>query len=80
MAKKSKPKRKKIVVKEDCGFCKTGQVPTYKDYRKLAEHLTTRARIVGKSRSGICSKHQRALTREIKRARHLALLPFAPSV
>lgn len=30
-----------------------------------------------KARTGVCAKHQRILTREIKKARHLALLPFA---
>jgi small subunit ribosomal protein S18 len=80
MAKKTTTKKRKIVVKEDCVFCKTDQVPSYKEYKTLSGYLTNRARIVGRSRSGICSKHQRVLTREIKRARHLGLLPFTPSL
>lgn len=38
--------------------------------------MTDRAKILPRSVSGVCLKHQRMLAREIKRARHLALLPF----
>lgn len=61
-----------------CFFCERKILPDYKDYKTLRNFLTDRAKIVGKERSGVCSKHQRYLTREIKRARHLALLPFTP--
>jgi len=79
MAKRKKPKKVlKIKVPTNCEFCKADTVPDYKEYRKLFSFLSDRAKIVGKDRSGVCSKHQRLLSREIKRARHLGLLPFSP--
>lgn len=49
------------------------------DYKKpedLRQYLTSHGRIKPQRLNGLCAKHQRQLTREIKRARHLALLPF----
>jgi small subunit ribosomal protein S18 len=63
-----------------CPFCKAGATPDYKEYKDLARFLTDRAKILGKERSGVCTKHQRKLTVEIKRARHLGLLPYSPRV
>lgn len=64
------------IVSGNCPFCKGKTNPDYKDYMELSKFLTDRAKIVSRSRSGVCSKHQRKLAIEIKRARHLALLPF----
>lgn len=50
--------------------------PDFKEVANLSRFLSERGRIVGRDRSGTCAKHQRGLTVEIKRARHLALLPF----
>jgi small subunit ribosomal protein S18 len=75
--KKRRKTRKPPAVKQNCPFCKKNISPDYKDYKNLANFLTDRAKIVGKNRSGLCSKHQRKLGAEIKRARHLGLLPFA---
>jgi len=85
MAKKESKKGKRrtvqvIKVPKNCIFCKSDKEPDYKDYRGLAKYLSDRAKIVGRDRSGICSKHQRRLTLAIKRARHLGLLPFTPSL
>lgn len=63
-----------------CFFCSKNLVPTYTDSISLRKFMSTRAKIVAKQRSGICAKHQRVLTKEIKRARHLALLPFTSSI
>ncbi|MBI2334894.1 30S ribosomal protein S18 [Candidatus Daviesbacteria bacterium] len=63
-----------------CQFCQTKSRPSYTDTAGLKRFLTDRAKIVPKSRSGLCSKHQRFLGREIKHARHLGLLPFVPKV
>ena len=49
---------------------------SYRNYEQLARFLNDRARIIGRSRTGLSPKQQRRLTREIKRARHLGLLPF----
>jgi len=67
---------KKIIVPKDCYFCKEKKEPKFSDVEVLQRYITERAKIVGKDRSGICSKHQGKLTLAIKYARHLALLPF----
>ena len=64
-------------VKKFCMFCKEVKKPTYTDTATLKRYLSDRAKIIPKQRSGVCAKHQRALAREIKRARELALLPFS---
>jgi len=60
-----------------CPFCvdKT-QVIDYKDPAKLRRYLSERGKIEPRRRTGTCARHQRALALAIKRARHLALLPF----
>ena len=71
------PKRKRIIkVAKNCPFCKEDTEPSYKDVAILSRYISERARIIGRDRSGICAKHQRRIAREIKRARHLGLLPF----
>ncbi|MBU2536747.1 MAG: 30S ribosomal protein S18 [Chloroflexota bacterium] len=62
-----------------CAFCadKT-QVMDYRKPEKLLFFITERGKIAPRRKSGTCAKHQRMLAREIKRARHLALLPHAP--
>jgi small subunit ribosomal protein S18 len=83
MAKKDSKKRRKIVeivVPRNCVYCKSGTTPDYKDYESLSKYLSDRAKLQGKSRTGICAKHQRRISVAIKRARHLALLPYIPKV
>ncbi|MCX7928321.1 MAG: 30S ribosomal protein S18 [Patescibacteria group bacterium] len=82
MASKKKKviKKQKIEVPSKCAFCEAKKEPDYKDYKFLEKFLSDRAKILGKERTGLCSKHARKLPREIKRARHLALLPFSASV
>ena len=82
--KKDKAKRSEIKAapraKKYCYFCDTKKEPTYTDSALLKKYMSDRARIIGKARSGICSKHQRVVTKHIKYARHLALLPFIAKV
>lgn len=60
-----------------CKFCEEKiAVIDYKDERRLRRFTTERGKIVPKRVSGTCAKHQRQLTKAVKRARHLALLPF----
>lgn len=60
-----------------CAFCMDGiAVVDYKDIGRLRRYLSPRAKIEPRRTTGICAKHQRQLARAIKRARHLALLPF----
>ena len=80
-AKKFKKRRRiKIKVPESCYFCDKRSDPDYKKREHLAKFLSDRAKIMGRDRTGICSKHQRRLSREILRARHLGLLPFVQSI
>jgi small subunit ribosomal protein S18 len=60
-----------------CRFC-ADKVPfiDYKDIKTLKSFLTERGKIVAGRMTGNCTKHQRELTRAIKRARNIALLPF----
>ncbi|KKT85677.1 MAG: 30S ribosomal protein S18 [Parcubacteria group bacterium GW2011_GWA1_Parcubacteria_45_10] len=67
-------------VSTNCPFCKEDRDPDYKNWQELAKYLTDRAKIIPKTRSGVCAKHQRRLSVEIKRARHLGLLPFTGSI
>jgi len=60
----------------NCPFCRGEVYPDYKNPSELAKYMTDRAKIIPKSRNGLCAKHQRRLTVAIKRARHLAFLPF----
>lgn len=63
-----------------CAFCteKTNAID-YKDASKLSSYISNRGKIVPRRKLGTCAKHQRLLAQAIKRARHIALLPFAPS-
>ena len=49
----------------------------YKDISKLRRFISERAKILPRRVTGTCACHQRNLTQAIKRARHLALLPFS---
>jgi len=69
-----------VAVKRNCPFCKNKTNPDYKDVATLEKYMSDRAKILGKDRTGLCAKHQRRLSTAMKRARHLALLPFVPSI
>ncbi|WP_333784129.1 30S ribosomal protein S18 [Thermocrinis sp.] len=66
----------KKTAKKSCYFCEKGKDPSYKNYEELAKFISERGKIIGRRQTGICSKHQRMLAREIKRARQLGLLPY----
>ena len=63
--------------KKVCGFCvdKVEHID-YKDIAKLRKCMTERAKILPRRVTGTCAFHQRELTVAIKRARHIALLPY----
>lgn len=65
-------------VKKGCSFCAAKTTPSYLDMNALKRYLTDRAKISPRGRSGVCARHQRAVAKNIKYARHLALLPFVP--
>jgi len=60
-----------------CMFCvEHVKAIDYKDVGRLRRFLSDRGRIEPRRRLGTCAKHQRALSQALKRARHLALLPY----
>jgi small subunit ribosomal protein S18 len=62
-----------------CSFCTNHIVNIdYKNISMLRKYISDRGKIEPRRRTGTCAKHQRALAMAIKRARHLALLPYAP--
>lgn len=72
-----KKARRKIIIRplhEKCPFCMDKTLPSLKKVDILGKFLTDRARIMSRERSGVCTKHQKMLSAEIKKARFLALL------
>ena len=60
-----------------CSFCMEKATDIdYKEVAKLRKYVSERGKILPRRISGNCAKHQRQLTIAIKRARHIALLPF----
>jgi small subunit ribosomal protein S18 len=72
------PKRRFFYRRKVCSFCvdKADSID-YKEYGKLRRFTTDRGRIIPRRITGTCAKHQRMLTRAIKKARAIALLPYA---
>ncbi|MFQ6067370.1 MAG: 30S ribosomal protein S18 [bacterium] len=65
-------KRRKV-----CNFCRSGSDSIeHLDVKALGYYVDTRARIKNRRRTGTCAKHQRKLSKAIKRAREMALLPY----
>lgn len=56
-----------------------GLVPDYKDVERLRRYITSNGKIIPARRTGLSAQMQRRLATAIKRARHMALLPFASS-
>jgi len=60
-----------------CSFClERTDVIDYKDVTRLRRFLSDRGKIMPRRMTGTCARHQRTLTVALKRARHIALLPF----
>mgnify|MGYP003507783520 CR=1 FL=1 len=71
-SKGNKRARKKV-----CMFCiDRAETIDYKDIGKLKKCLSERSKILPRRVTGTCAYHQRELTIAIKRARHLALIPY----
>ena len=73
------PRRRHFGRRRVCAFCadKVASID-YKDAMRLRRFLSDRARIEPRRKTGTCSKHQRWLASALKRARHLAMLPYTP--
>jgi len=72
-----RPRGKYIPKRKVCFFCrdKVREID-YKQPTQLRPYISDRGKIAPRRKSGACAKHQRALAVAIKRARHLALLPY----
>ena len=70
--RRTRKSRKKV-----CAFCmdKIEHID-YKDVPRLRRYLSDRAKIIPRRVTGTCARHQRQLTVAVKRARHLAFLPY----
>jgi small subunit ribosomal protein S18 len=64
--------------RKSCRFCQEKVVAIdYKDFNRIRSFVSERGKIVPSRMTGTCASHQRELTTAIKRARNIALLPFA---
>ena len=71
------PPKKMFYRRRVCRFCTDKElVINYKDPKTLRNFVTERGKIIPKRIYGTCATHQRQVTEAIKRARHLALLPY----
>jgi small subunit ribosomal protein S18 len=67
-----------ISKKKICKFCENpSEKIDYKNYKMLRRFVTEQGKIIPSRITGTCSKHQRELTKAIKRARNIALLHYA---
>ena len=65
-------RRKKV-----CAFCSANAEPIdYKDVLTLKKYASERGKILPRRVTGTCAQHQREITLAIKRARHIALMPY----
>lgn len=69
--------RVRRIKKKVCMYCADkALVIDYKDSDKLRKFVSEKGKILPRRVTGLCAKHQRKVTTEIKRARHIALLPY----
>ena len=70
-ARRRPGRRRKVGV-----FCGKDNVIDYKDANKLKKYVSERGKILPRRVTGTCAKHQRAITVAVKRARHMAIMPY----
>jgi small subunit ribosomal protein S18 len=80
MNKDKKKRRRSVPRRKICRFCadKKARV-NYKDPNTLKYFVTERGKIIPRRISGNCAHHQRQVSKAIKRARQIALLPYSSS-
>jgi small subunit ribosomal protein S18 len=75
----NRKRKKKVFFRRPkvCRFC-ADKISTvdYKDVKFLQQYIVERSKILPRRISGNCAKHQRIVQQAVKRARHIALLPF----
>lgn len=72
-----KPNIQTPLIKKNCYFC-SNKITTldYKDTTTLRRFMSPHAKIMHRKKTGSCQKHQNMVTTALKRARHMAMLPF----
>ena len=64
--------------KKVCALCSDKNlVLDYKNAEQLKKFVNDKGKILPRRATGACAKHQRCITLEVKRARHIAILPYA---
>ncbi len=77
VAKEGKKFTKRIPRRKVCAFCQSKATAIdYKDVNLLKKYITEGGKILPRRMTGVCAKHQRLLSKAIKRARLVDLLPF----
>ncbi len=76
MRNERKKKEKRPMPTKPCRFCIDRLPIDYKDQGFLSRFVTERGKITPRRITGTCAWHQRVLTRAIKKARFIALLPY----
>ncbi|MDD5583738.1 MAG: 30S ribosomal protein S18 [Candidatus Omnitrophica bacterium] len=78
--RKPRSKANLLRFKKSCVFCKKELAAEidYKNIDLLSRYVSSKGKITSRRISGNCAKHQRAVAREIKKARFLSLLPYQP--
>ncbi len=77
MQNRRRYQKKRFQRKKFCKFCADKEIIIdYKNIAQLRYYITERGKIVPRRISGACAGHQRKLTRELKKARIMALIPF----
>ncbi len=76
MNKTTKEPRSRAKKRTDCRVCEHGLELTYKQPDELKRYMNKLGKILPRRATRLCAKHQRQLSREVKRARKMALLPY----
>ena len=77
LKKKKKKNTKNIPINLVCTLCAEGVGELdYKDTARLKKFVSRRGKILPRSRTGTCAKHQRMIATAVRRSRYVALLPF----
>lgn len=81
MAAQYRRQRRRYSRPKYCQFCADSSVDMdYKNIDLLKRFVNESGKIRPRRQTGTCARHQRALAKEIKKARHIALLPFSGEV
>ncbi|UCD15294.1 MAG: 30S ribosomal protein S18 [Candidatus Omnitrophota bacterium] len=74
--KRRKPRPGIVRFKKKCVFCQKKLEIDYKNIELLSRYVSSKGKMISRRISGNCAKHQRKISKEIKRARFLNLIPY----